>query len=228
MEEAVLVSALRLDCPRERTTERAKCDVFRRHDCTAPTATTNKLFSHRRPDFSLALLRPQEGQPPNLATFKVPLRFNKFDFRDYLWNCYGVEVNGVRSFINQMRARQRSFYGSRGKWYRPRSVKMMIADLKQPFVWPDPPKDLGPWDNKMYMAVEKGSDEQNKAAEHRSKYGPQRVRSRGEAGPSRADLARAARLLAYGLGKWKPQAETAKRIGTPQFVRDAKKPGDEK
>lgn len=141
----------------------------------------------------------------------MPLSFNKFDFRDYLWNCYNVEVVGVRSFINQQRAKQRSFGGSSsGKWYRPRSIKMMIADLKQPFVWPEPPEDKEPWDNKLFKAVEENHEKQTREAQEKGKWGPRRVRSRGEAGPTRAELARAAKLLAYGLQKWQPQIETAK------------------
>lgn len=123
----------------------------------------------------------------------------------------------MRSFINQQRAKQRSFGGSTsGKWYRPRSIKMMIADLKKPFVWPDPPQDLEPWDHKLFMAVEEGQDKRTKEAMQASKYGPRRVRSRGEAGPTRAELAMAAGALAYGVSKWKPQSETARMIQAAQ------------
>lgn len=187
------------------------------------SAATNKFvffFLHRRPKHVLTFIRPKEGQPPNLATFKVPLTFNKFDFRDYLWNCYGVEVNSVRSFINQQRAKQRSFGGtSNGKWYRPRSIKMMIADLKQPFVWPDPPQNLDPWDHKLFISVEEGHEKRNKEAEQMGKYGPRRVRSRSESGPTRTQLSMAAKLLAYGLTKWKPQSETTRMIQAAQYAK---------
>lgn len=119
----------------------------------------------------------------------------------------------MRSFINQQRAKQRSFGGSRsGKWYRPRSIKMMIADLKQPFVWPEAPEDKEPWSNALYKAVEERHEKQTKEAQAKSKYGPQRTRSWGTEGPTRTELARAAKLLAYGLQKWQPQFQTAKLI----------------
>lgn len=143
----------------------------------------------------------------------MPLTFNKFDFRDYLWNVYNVEVTSVRSFINQLRAKQREtkLGGRSGKWYRPRPIKMMIADLKQPFIWPEVPEDKDPWDHKLFMGIEKSSHEQTKQYQAQSSGRPH-LRSRGLAGPTRAHIAQAAKLLAYGLQKWKPQAETAKIV----------------
>jgi len=47
----------------------------------------------------------------------------------------------------------------RGPWYRPRSQKMMIAELVKPFVWPEPPaKDAesrSDFDYEMYLRGEK-------------------------------------------------------------------------
>ena len=59
--------------------------------------------------------------------------------RDYLYHVYNVEVTAVRSFVNQ--ARQQQMHGNYGKNYRPKSQKMMIAELAQPFVWPKPPAE---------------------------------------------------------------------------------------
>ncbi len=82
----------------------------------------------------------------------MPLTFNKFDLRDYLYHVYNVEVTGVRSFINQMAPKQRHGFG---RWYRPRSQKMMIAELVEPFAWPENPvaKDLEAFDNKAFKGL---------------------------------------------------------------------------
>jgi len=87
------------------------------------------------PKHVITFIRPKNPrQPPNLATFIVPLRFNKLDLRDYLWHAYGVEVTSVRSFINQRPPERRN--NGTGAWYRPQSQKMMIVELVKPFVWP--------------------------------------------------------------------------------------------
>jgi large subunit ribosomal protein L23 len=92
----------------------------------------------------------------------VPLQFNKLDLRDYLFHAYNVEVTSVRSFINQPTPRQK--YGHFGKWYRPRSQKMMIAELVKPFVWPDPPaeEDRDQFDYNTFKKMEKMREEQVK------------------------------------------------------------------
>lgn len=139
-----------------------------------------------------------------MATFNVPLSFNKLDFRDYLWNVYNVEVRGVRSFVNQMRPRQRQYGNTRGgKWYRPRSQKMMIADLARPFVWPEAPEDLTPWDKLMFDAVEgehtKGMEEQYARAK-----GIPALRDQKAVSPDRRKLREQAEALLAGKGTWKP------------------------
>jgi large subunit ribosomal protein L23 len=92
----------------------------------------------------------------------VPLQFNKLDLRDYLFHAYNVEVTSVRSFINQPTPRQK--YGNFGKWYRPRSQKMMIAELVKPFVWPDPPaeEDREPFDHATFTKMETLREKQMK------------------------------------------------------------------
>ena len=42
---------------------------------------------------------PVKNQPPTLATFEVPLNFNKLDMRDYLYNLYRLPTLSVRSFV---------------------------------------------------------------------------------------------------------------------------------
>ncbi len=89
----------------------------------------------------------------------MPLEFNKLDLRDYLYHAYDVEVTAVRSFVNQPAPRQK--FGNTGRWYRPRSKKMMIAELVKPFVWPDPPaeKDREAFDHDVFKKM---SDERDK------------------------------------------------------------------
>lgn len=69
-----------------------------------------------------------------MATFIVPLRFNKLDLRDYLWHCYKVPVLKVRSFVNAMPVEAIS---QQGAVRQPPSGKMMIVEMESPFVWPE-------------------------------------------------------------------------------------------
>jgi len=85
------------------------------------------------PAHVVTFLRPKPGQPANHALFAVPLKWNKFDLRDYLYHAYGVEVRGVRSFINQKMPERKNGVG---KFYRPQPEKRMVAELVKPFVWP--------------------------------------------------------------------------------------------
>ncbi|OTB19943.1 hypothetical protein K445DRAFT_153638 [Daldinia sp. EC12] len=108
------------------------------------------------PDHTIAFLRPREKQPPNFASFRVPLTFNKLDIRDYLLHAYNVPVLGVRSQLTQRRPRQSKMHH---RIYRPPPVKTMTVELHQPFVWPEAPKDLSPWNppsmEKRYKSMER-------------------------------------------------------------------------
>ncbi|KAK3943886.1 hypothetical protein QBC46DRAFT_376528 [Diplogelasinospora grovesii] len=108
------------------------------------------------PNQVITFIRPKPKQPPNLASFVVPLRFNKLDLRDYLYHAYNVQVLKVRSFINE-RAPERRGNNNQGKWYRPQPQKMMVAELTKPFVWPEPVKEdaRGDWDHDIWQRVEK-------------------------------------------------------------------------
>jgi len=110
------------------------------------------------PNHVIAFLRPLPKQPPNLASFAVPLKFNKLDLRDYLYHVYNVEVLSVRSFINEQ-APQRK-HGVHGKWYRPQSRKMMIAELVKPFVWPEvlPEAEREGFDYDIYKSMEESRE----------------------------------------------------------------------
>ncbi|KAK0715764.1 hypothetical protein B0H67DRAFT_554224 [Lasiosphaeris hirsuta] len=112
------------------------------------------------PQHVVKMVRPKDNQPPNLATFSVPLTFNKFDIRDYLFHAYNVEVTGVRSFVNQRRLQKK--YRRLG-WYRPQAGKMMIAELVKPFVWPKilELKERGDFDYKTWFTMENEQDKIN-------------------------------------------------------------------
>ncbi|KAK4199634.1 putative mitochondrial LSU ribosomal protein L23 precursor [Triangularia verruculosa] len=114
------------------------------------------------PNHVIALLRPKPKQSPHLATFAVPLQFNKLDLRDYLHHAYGVETTAIRSFINQPKPERKN---RNGPWYRPRAQKMMIAELVKPFVWPEPVTEeeaLKQWDHEMYKQLQKDRRAQEK------------------------------------------------------------------
>jgi len=87
----------------------------------------------------------------------VPLKFNKLDMRDYLYHVYGVEVRAVRSFVSAQAPRQKyvdpATRAAFGPWFRPQSRKVMAVELAKPFVFPSPPEDLEPWDQKLHERI---------------------------------------------------------------------------
>lgn len=171
-----------------------------------PDQTERRLTSvndTHRPNHVITFVRPKANQPPTTATFEVPLTFNKLDFRDYLWNVYNVEVNGVRSFINQMMVRQRTYTGFGGKYYRPRSQKLMVVDLVKPFVWPEVPAEKDAWDNKMFSSVEKTHKEQLAADFDRARGTPA-LRPETKTPDDRVLLRNQAKELMSGARKWRP------------------------
>lgn len=90
----------------------------------------------------ITFLRPRNNLPPNFASFKVPLRFNKLDLRDYLLHAYDVGTLAVRSQLRQQRPRRSKVHG---RVYRPPPIKTMTVELAKPFVWPARPDDRSPW-----------------------------------------------------------------------------------
>jgi large subunit ribosomal protein L23 len=148
-----------------------------------------------RPNFTLTLLRTPE-LPPTFASFYVPLKLNKLDLRDYLWNCYGVSVLSVRSYIQMQKVRQ----GKPGdkvvnprRWFRPRSIKKMTVEMDKPFVWPEVP-DLEMWDKKVYDGTQKEREEREKDMQHNASMNPPRDRTR---------IAEQAKSLLKGQDAWK-------------------------
>jgi large subunit ribosomal protein L23 len=159
--------------------------------CTDPNSAES------RPNHVVAFIRPKPKMPPNLATFVVPLTFNKFDLRDYLFHAYSVDVTSVRSFINEAAVKKK--HGTRGKHYRPRSQKMMIAELVKPFVWPEPPAkdDRDDFDYDIFSKMESA----------RSKHLKKR------ADPSKIPMLSQAKLLPPDRAMLKEQAEEFMKNG---------------
>lgn len=114
--------------------------------------------SPRRPNHVITFIRPKPNQPANHATFVVPVRFNKLDLRDYLFHVYNVRVKGVRSFINHIPTKATAST----RWSRGKPQKMMIADLVQPFHWPEPPAmdEREKFDFEQYDTMDKWVTEQ--------------------------------------------------------------------
>lgn len=163
----------------------------------------------------MTFLRPKPGQPPTTATFEVPLTFNKFDFRDYLYHLYNVEVTSVRSLINQRMPVQRSSQGSvGGQWYRPRAQKLMIVDLVKPFQWPARPaaEDMTAWDHKLYAAVEENHAKDVEQAEARNSWGPQKMRTQQKLSDDLCELRKQAQALLAGKVKWTPALQQLIKI----------------
>jgi hypothetical protein len=103
------------------------------------------IYRPNRPQFRIALVRTP-NLTPRYAQFRVPLSFNKFDLRSYLWHLYGVGVLGIRSYVQAQPITRISRDGKGfGPWRRPKSQKRMTVELKEPFVYPEEPKDLTPY-----------------------------------------------------------------------------------
>ncbi|EPS36066.1 hypothetical protein H072_10502 [Dactylellina haptotyla CBS 200.50] len=105
------------------------------------------------PNFVIALIRTPK-LPPNYAQFSVPLSFNKLDLKNYLKNLYGINALGIRSSIRQQ-AVELTYNNKTRSYARRRSEKRMTVELAEPFIWPEEPKDLSKFDNKLYTNIEK-------------------------------------------------------------------------
>ncbi|CCU74348.1 mitochondrial ribosomal protein L23 [Blumeria hordei DH14] len=112
-----------------------------------------------RPDFTITLLNTPNS-PPTFASFVVPLKFNKLDMRDYLWNMYNIRCLDVRSFIIQQKLQfdRPGALRPRREPFRPRSIKRMTIEMEKGFVWPKM-GDLSQWDHETFLASEKEQEE---------------------------------------------------------------------
>jgi large subunit ribosomal protein L23 len=128
-----------------------------------------------RPNFTLTLLRTP-NLPPTFASFYVPLNLHKLDLRDYLWNCYGVSVKSVRSYIMLQKlthGKPWHLTTSPRQWHRPRSKKKMTVEMDKPFVWPAEPVDLEMWDKSVFEGTRKEREVYSKLHyPDKSKYKP--------------------------------------------------------
>ena len=138
-----------------------------------------------------------------MASFIVPLNFNKLDMKDYLWNAYKIPVLAVRSYVVQQAVREDkpgAILPKRSQWYRPRSSKRMIVEMGEgkhggPFVWPDEMDNYEEWDKEMF----------DKASESQEQMQDSKAKVFGTAKPSDGDkLREQAKKLLEGKDKWQP------------------------
>jgi large subunit ribosomal protein L23 len=169
-----------------------------------PVRELAKLTTSSRPTHVITMLRPRPGLPPWHASFRVPLSFNKLEFRDYLYNVYNVEVSSVRSMVVQ----RPGGYGERN---RPLSDKIMHVTLVKPFVWPAVPRkeDLQAFDKGIFdtmRAAEKKQEEKHDRLRTREHLQPLRDEERQ---PGMEQLSKHAKDLLSGKVKWRAQGRPA-------------------
>ncbi|RKF76517.1 54S ribosomal protein L23, mitochondrial [Golovinomyces cichoracearum] len=139
----------------------------------APKLGKKKIYL---PDFTITLLNTPLS-PPTFASFIVPLKFNKLDLRDYLWNMYNVRCLDVRSYIIQQKIQydRPGVLRPRREPYRPKAVKRMTIEMEEGFVWPEM-GDLSQWDKETYMASQKEQEEFQEQARPQARQKPTKER----------------------------------------------------
>ncbi|QIW99348.1 hypothetical protein AMS68_004866 [Peltaster fructicola] len=140
------------------------------------------------PDFSITLHR-RSHLGPRHATFTVPLWFSKLDLRDYLFHAYDP------SYLKE------DYAVPTRRYYRPQSIKRMTVELESPFEWPEPPKDLDPWQEKYSKAMKAEQDKEDK------RRGPQKDLVVDE--DHAAAMREQALELLKGTKTWQPYATTS-------------------
>lgn len=129
----------------------------------------------------------------------MPLRWTKFDIRDYLWNLYNVEVKKVRSYVKETPLARRP--GTTQSWYRPQPQKMMTVELARPFQWPDVPTDLEPWNKTLFEQREDKMEESKKMSAKRHEMTVS-LKSREPYSHNRKELAQLAKKMLSGEVQW--------------------------
>ncbi|RMJ28512.1 hypothetical protein PHISP_00639 [Aspergillus sp. HF37] len=121
----------------------------------------NQIFL---PDFTIALIHTP-FLSPRFASFQVPLSFNKLDLRDYLRRAYGVHAIRVRSFVQQQKVTRAKRFGKPGygPLRRPMSTKKMTVEMTEPFVWPEVPEDMSPWEQEQFNKAHEYQRERQQA-----------------------------------------------------------------
>ncbi|KAL3464235.1 hypothetical protein BJX64DRAFT_255265 [Aspergillus heterothallicus] len=160
---------------------------------SAPLSMRKQVYL---PNFTIGLIRTP-FLPPRFASFYVPLNFNKLDLRDYLQRLYGVGVLRIRSYVEQMKVTRMKRHGhGYGQLRRPRSKKRMTVEMKDPFVWPEAPADMSPWERDQYFKAAKYQDNIQKSQQFESKLKANQ--------DERDALDAEAKKLLDGSKKWRP------------------------
>ncbi|KAH7031090.1 uncharacterized protein B0I36DRAFT_323176 [Microdochium trichocladiopsis] len=170
------------------------------------------------PSHLVTMLRPKPTTPPTLATFRVPLTFNKLDMRDYLLHAYKVETAGIRSLVAQQPIDKPKPNEKPRRVRRPRSIKLMIVELVKPFVWPAEARDASAWKQPeiMEQALKK-QDALMKKMEETQKTGKMLLRDEQEKSRDDRQLREQAKAL-LEQGGWDNQ-----RTLDPKFAASGKK-----
>ncbi|KAI1210882.1 uncharacterized protein F4807DRAFT_459109 [Annulohypoxylon truncatum] len=169
---------------------------------------TNQIYL---PKFAIALLR-KGGQRPNFATFKVPLRFNKFDLRDYLLHAYNIAVLNVRSQLKPRPTHRKK----NGHMVRPLPAKIMTVEMRQPFVWPARPTDITPWVSESDKARRKAITQKWNPQRELKKTGTLSLRD--ERGPDKEKIAlREAAAQLLKTGSWKNGEGLDPKFSNPKY-----------
>jgi large subunit ribosomal protein L23 len=171
-----------------------------------------------RPSFLVILLR-KKNQPPNEASFQVPLNFTKFDLRDYLWNLYNVEVRKVRSVVQQEPLKRRNPFTH--AFYRPMSKKYMYVDLVQPFQWPALPEDKEPWNHELWQQREDSMRKSFMEQKNMQSVKGGKLKADLPRQEARRDLNNLAKKMLAGRVKWNNEVTLDPKWNA--FVRESKK-----
>ncbi|KAL3451952.1 ribosomal protein L23-domain-containing protein [Aspergillus insuetus] len=160
---------------------------------SAPLSMRKQVYL---PNFTIALIRTP-FLPPRFASFYVPLNFNKLDIRDYLQRLYGVGVLRVRSYVEQMKVTRMKRNGNGyGQLRRPQSKKRMMVEMREPFVWPEAPEDMTPWEKDQYFKAAEYQDNIQKSQQFENKTKPNAA--------ERESFEAEAKKLLDGSKPWRP------------------------
>ncbi|KAL2783561.1 ribosomal protein L23-domain-containing protein [Aspergillus keveii] len=160
---------------------------------SAPLSMRKQVYL---PNFTIALIRTP-FLPPRFASFYVPLNFNKLDIRDYLQRLYGVGVLRVRSYVEQMKVTRMKRNGNGyGQLRRPQSKKRMTVEMREPFVWPEAPEDMTPWEKDQYFKAAEYQDNIQKSQQFENKTKPNEA--------EREAFEAEAKKLLDGSKPWRP------------------------
>ncbi|CEL03246.1 hypothetical protein ASPCAL04403 [Aspergillus calidoustus] len=160
---------------------------------SAPLSMRKQVYL---PNFTIALIRTP-FLPPRFASFYVPLNFNKLDLRDYLQRLYGVGVLRIRSYVEQMKVTRMKRNGNGyGQLRRPQSKKRMTVEMKEPFVWPEAPEDMAPWEKDQFFKAAEYQDNIQKSQQFENKTKPNEA--------EREAFEAEAKKLLDGSKPWRP------------------------